>query len=393
MDDQQAGTNPPEKDDAISDARAAYAEVAGREAEVKAEPEVRTEPEVKAEPENAVELKANHPTDERRYADGTFKPTKEEVAAAKAETRPASEGAKPSPMAPAAPEPAPQAGAPPGGFSPKTKADWEKITAQFPHLAADIAKREKEVGDGFAQYEGMRELRPYVDLARSQGQTLKQALDRYTGIETSLRQKPLETLLYLAGNAGYPPQRLAMELAPYLGHSQAPQDQGAQPPIDPNMMQQWLNPLTQKLTTLESQVQQFQQADQQRYQTAYSAAQNRFTADPAHKFFENVRPQMAQLFAGGFIQETGDVYADLKAAYDMACNMNPEIRELLLNERMAKDEAQRRKTEQEAAERARQASRSITGSPSSTVRETDDSKGGSPFDDARRAYREVGARV
>jgi hypothetical protein len=153
------------------------------------------------------------------------------------------------------------------------------------------------------------------------------------------------------------------------------------------MMQQWLNPLTQKLTTLESQVQQFQQADQQRYQTAYSAAQNRFTADPAHKFFENVRPQMAQLFAGGFIQETGDVYADLKAAYDMACNMNPEIRELLLNERMAKDEAQRRKTEQETAEKARLASRSITGSPSSAPSRDGGEGGDSIEDDVRRAIR------
>jgi hypothetical protein len=104
---------------------------------------------------------------------------------------------------------------PPGGWSPKSKSEWDKLPE---HIRADIAKREKEVADGFAQYEGMRELRPYVEMARGQGQTLKQALDRYVGIENALRTpQALQAILHIAGNAGYSPQRLVQELAPQLG--------------------------------------------------------------------------------------------------------------------------------------------------------------------------------
>lgn len=398
MADQQAGSNPPELDDPHADARAAYAEVAARSAEtVDEKPEVKAELEVKAEPVKTEqpEPKADHPTDEKRYADGTFKPTKEEVAAAKAEpvkTEPAK--VEPGPQV-GQQQAAPVAGSPPGGFSPRTKAEWEKLPE---YVRADILKREKEVSDGFAQYEGMRELRPYVDLARSQGQTLKQALDRYTGIENSLRQKPLDTILYLAGNAGYPPQRLAMELAPYLGQSNGQQNgalqNGAQPPFDPSMLQQWLNPVLQEVSQLKSQFQQRSEADRGRVMATINTAVDRFKADPAHRYYENVEPKMTQLIEAGVVPNTGDHAADLQAAYDMACWQDPEIRQLLISEQAGKAEAARVKAEKEAAEKARQASRSITGSPSSTVRESDDGKaGGSPHDDARRAYREVSARV
>jgi len=244
----------------------------------------------------------------------------------------------------------------------------------------------------------MRELRPYVDMARSRGQSLKQALDNYTGIETALRdpQQSLNALLHLANNAGYPPHRLAMELAPYLGHSTgqqgAPQN-GAQPSFDPSMLQPWLNPLAQEVNSLKSLFQQQQEAQQKREMTAISTVVDRFKADTSHRYYENVEPKMAQLLESGVIPRTGDYATDLQQAYDMACRLDPEISELILNDRIAKTEAARVKAEKEAGEKARQASRSITGSPSSTVRDTDDNKGGSPFDDARRAYREVTARV
>jgi hypothetical protein len=243
----------------------------------------------------------------------------------------------------------------------------------------------------------MRELRPYVEMARSRGQSLKQALDNYTGIEAALRdpRQALNAVLHLAGNAGYPPQRLAMELAPYLGSQPAQNGangQGAQP-LDPSMFQQWLNPLEQKIQSIESLFQRQQEAEKQRTMTAISTVVDRFKSVPEHRYYQNVEPKMTQLIESGVVPSTGDYAADLKAAYDMACRLDPEISELLLNERIAKTEAARVKAEKEAGEKARQASRSITGSPSNTVRETDDEKDGSPFDDARRAYREVTARV
>lgn len=405
MADQQAGSTPPETKsydaDMLADVRGAFEEVSKGETVVDDKaPEVRTEPvKTEAAPDKPAEKvvtepKADHPTDEKRYADGTFKPTKEEVAAAAAKApepvKTEKSDAKP-PEAAAAPTTAIN---PPGGFSPKTKAEWEKITAQYPHLAADIAKREKEIADGFAQYEGMRELRPYMEMARSQGQSLKQALDNYTGIEAALRnpQQALGVLLHLAGNAGYPPQRLAMELAPYLGsptgqQQGAPQD-GSQPPFDPSMFQQWLNPLAQEVNSLKSLFQQQSEAAKAREFTAIGTVLERFKSDASHRYYENVEPQMTQLLERGIVPRTGDYATDLQAAYDMACKLNPEISELLLNERTAKSEAAKAAAEKEAAEKARQASRSITGSPSSgAVRDDGDKGGDSVEDDVRRAFR------
>lgn len=407
MADQQAGSNPSENQsydaDMLADVRGAFEEVSKGEtvADDKA-PEPKAEPvKTEAAPEKVTEKvvtepKADHPTDEKRYADGTFKPTKEETEAAKVAPVKTEQPVKvDAPPAVNVNQQQPASAInPPGGFSPKTKAEWEKITAAYPHLAADIAKREQEIAAGFAQYEGMRELRPYMDMARSQGQSLKQALDNYTGIEAALRnpQQALGVLLHLAGNAGYPPQRLAMELAPYLGsptgQQGAPQGQGAQPPIDPSMFQQWLNPLAQEVNSLKSLFQQQSEAAKAREFTAIGTVLERFKSDTSHRYYENVEPQMTQLLERGIVPRTGDYATDLQAAYDMACRLNPEISELLLNERTAKSEAAKAAAEKETAEKARQASRSITGSPSGgSVKDGSDSGGDSVEDDVRRAVR------
>lgn len=395
MTDQQAGSNPPENTsydaDLMADIRGAYTEVA-----TEAPAEVVKDAALEAKVEVAPEAKADHPTDDKRYADGTFKPVKgdEKAPEVNADSKPAAEAPKPPEVQSPPPDQqqaAPVAGTPPGGFSIKTKSDWDKIAAQFPHLVADIAKREKEVNDGFSQYEGMRELRPYHEQARQQGQSLKQVLDNFIGMESLLRQNPAQGFLTIANRIGLSPQQLAQVFAPY-GQSNGqqgylPQDQyGAQPPIDPAQFQQWLNPLSQEVTTLKSQLQQIQQAETTRFSTAFSAAQARFVAEPAHRYYENVKPQMAQLFQAGILQETGDHYADLKSAYDMACNMHPEIRETLLNERIAKTEEQRRTAEKEAAEKALKASRSITGSPAAGAKDTSDTDD-SIEAEVRRAYR------
>ena len=401
---EQAGSNPSEREsydgDLLADVRSAFTETSkGTEVVEEKTPDKQAEPvktEVAAPAEKVVaEPKADHPTDEKRYADGTFKPTKEETEAAKAAPvkteQPVKVEGQPVPAAQQQPTTAIN---PPGGFSPKTKAEWEKITAQYPHLAADIAKREKEIADGFAQYEGMRELRPYVEMARSQGQSLKQALDNYTGIEAALRnpQQALNAILHLANGAGYSPQRLVAELAPRVGHSTGQQNgaqqDGSQLPFDPTVFQQWLNPLAQEVNSLKSLFQQQSEAAKAREFTAIGTVLERFKSDASHRYYENVEPQMTQLLERGIVPRTGDYATDLQAAYDMACRLNPEISELLLNERTAKSEAAKAAAEKEAAERSRQASRSITGSPSGgSVKDSSDSGGDSVEDDVRRAVR------
>lgn len=394
MANEQAASSPPETisydDDMHADVRSAFTEVS-KEPETPIETVADKPPVDVVEP--PAEARSDHPTDPKRYADGTFKPVKgEEGSTESAPLKVAPEVKTTDPLKVDQQQTTPVAGNPPPGWSVKSKTEWDKLPE---HIRADIIKRETEVNTGFAQYSGMKELLPYQQRAQAQGGSLKQMLDGFIGLEEQLRQNPEQGFMTIANRLGVPMYRLASAFAQYAAPSngqyaqqqgyQQP-DYGLQPQIDPSLLQQHLNPLSQEVNQLKSFVQQIQAAETTRYTTAFNAAQSRFVAEPDSRFYENVKPQMVQLFQSGIVQETGDHYADLKAAYDMACNMNPEIRELRINERITKTEEQRRQTEQAAAEKARLASRSITGSPAAGAKyasDTDDSIEA----DVRRAYR------
>jgi len=377
----------PEIDDAYADARAALEELKNGPADVEETVEAATD-----EPVETAQETAERVRDERgRFAPKEAKADEPAKVEAKAEPEAIERPADPKLEAPV--QQTAQVSAPPPGFSVKTKAEWDKLPE---YVRADIVKREQEVSDGFKQYSGMKEIMPYVEMAQRGGTTLKAALDNYTGLENLLRQDVVKGVSQIAANMGTHPVELAQRIFQAYGQQpfqQVQADPSNPQPFDPSVLQQHLNPLLQKVSTLEHHITQQQQAEQARQQSVIYTAMERFKSDPAHRYFENVRPLMAQLFNGGVVQETGDTLADMKTAYEMACNLDPDIRELSFKERIAKDEADRKQREKDAADKARQASRSITGSPSAAVRETADTKSGSPFDDARRAYQEVGARV
>lgn len=280
-------------------------------------------------------------------------------------------------------------GNPPPGWSVKSKSEWDKLSE---NVRADIAKREQEVSNGFAEYSGMKELRPYVEMARSQGTTLKAALDNYTGIENMLRQNTVKGILHIAGNVGYTPQRLVMELSQALGIPSTgtdPAQTGSQPPaVDQTYIQQLLTPLTQRLEGMQSLFQKQQDADKARQMTAINTVLDRFISDPQHRYYHSVEAEMVRLLDSGIVHRSGDYATDLKAAYDLACRMHPEISEALFSERITKTEEARRNTEKEAAEKAKQASRSITGSPSTGVNKNDTGNDDDSVEaDVRRAVR------
>jgi hypothetical protein len=377
-----------ETDETYDAARAAYDELKNGPAEEVAETvEAAPEPETKA--------------DRERDELGRFAPKEEKAEKAEPVEAAPEVKAEPKieqPVQPEAPvEQAVQAqtapvAAPPGGFSVKSKAEWDKLPD---FIRADIAKREQEVAEGFKQYEGMRELRPYAEMAQRSGTTLKAALDNYTGLENLLRQDVVKGISQIAANMGTHPVEVAQKILQAYGQTaQTVQADPSNPqPFDPSMLHQHLNPLAQELQQIKQQLTQQQQAEQARQQSVINGVLERFKSDPAHRYFENVEPLMSQLISSGLVQRTGDHMADLKSAYEAACYQNPEVRELLINDKIAKDEAGRKEREKVAAEKARQASRSITGSPSAAVRETDTGKRGSSHDDARAAYQEIMARV
>lgn len=270
-----------------------------------------------------------------------------------------------------------QKAAPPPGFSVKSKADWEKVAQQFPHLVADIAKREDEISRGFAEY---ADLKPFAARAKQSGQTLAQAMTAYTGIEDLIRRDLGGGLMHIVQNAGQTQAEAAnlfAHLAQRLGHQgfKAPGDQnpGGSPQDQPggadpaSIIEQIV---TRAVAPLADRVQKFEtahtsQAEAARSQRLTTAQQvvDTFKADPAHKFYANVEERIETLLANGVVKRSGDLAADLATAYDMACNMDPEIREALINERIATEREAARKAEIEEANRAKAASRSITGAP------------------------------
>ncbi len=167
-----------------------------------------------------------------------------------------------------------------------------------------------------------------------------------------------------------------------------PQD-GQPQSVPPELLQQYLSPLQQNQAQQQQLIEELRQERERERQATLNGALARFQSDPAHRYFENVRSKMAHFIKTEAVPTTGDDVADLKAAYEMACWQDPEIRSLLLKEQNVKAESERKQKDKDAADKARQASKSITGSPSSTVTDSRNRSGDSIEDDARDAYRSV----
>jgi hypothetical protein len=301
---------------------------------------------------------------------------------------------------PAAPAVASPVGSPPPGWSVKSKSDWDGLSAAFPHIAADIVKREGEVAQGLAALRDYKDLKPYAEMARQSGTTLSAALQRFTTMETALRQDPAHGLMAIVHNAGLSQQRAAQlfaDLAARLGappHS-APQSNGARPPAslsngtrpptigsdqnDPlveilgplleqrigpleQRLDERLGPVAQKLSALENHMTAVHLADQKAMERSVTEAIERFAADPAHRYFPDLEETISRLFETGMVERTADTVADLGKAYEMAAQLHPEVREALINERLKTSTAEAKAKEKEASAKAQRASRSITGS-------------------------------
>lgn len=258
-------------------------------------------------------------------------------------------------------------GAPPPGWSVKSKAEWDRLP---PHVRADIVKREQEIAAGFKQYEGLGR---FAERARSSGQTLAEALHAYTAIEDLLRRDLGAGFLHIATNAGltqYQAGQLFADLAQRLGYQlSAPGHQTASGgsatdqnvAADPNLLQQVIGPvmqpLMQRINSLEQSLRAQLEADHRQRERAAGEAIEQFRRDPANRYYDNVEADIARLLESGAVPRTGNPLQDLAKAYELACWQHPEIREQLINERMAKAEQQRK--QDDSVDRAKRAAKSV----------------------------------
>jgi hypothetical protein len=255
-------------------------------------------------------------------------------------------------------------GNPPGEWEPKAKAQWDRL----PQVVRDAVLKSTTADPSVA------ELKPFLERAKQSGQSLASALNAYVGMEDLIRRDPSAGLLHVAQNLGltqYQAGQMFLSLAQRLGvmpqgGQQLPAEgHDAQQEPDPyRALAPVLQPYQQRLDTLEQVIRQQHEGLQAQRMSASMTAIEKFRSSPEARYFDNLERDIAHLLDKGIVPRTGDMLTDLKAAYDTACRLNPEIFEILTTE---KAEAARAKAEADAraaTEKARQASRSITGSPS-----------------------------
>lgn len=235
---------------------------------------------------------------------------------------------------------------PPPGWSVASKAAWNELPEA---VKADIAKREQEVSNGFKQYQGLGELRPYAEAYQRNGQTIKQAFDGYINIEKALQTNFVGGVAQICQGFNVSPVALAQEILRQAG-------QGGQEQT-PDPIRDALSPLQREIEALKAERDNERRAAQQREQQEGLSQITAFASDPKHTYFENVKQTMGHLIATG---QAGS----MEDAYEKAIWMHPEIRPLLLKQQQAEAaSANQTAQRQAAAAQARQSARSITGSP------------------------------
>ncbi len=231
---------------------------------------------------------------------------------------------------------------PPPGWSPTSKAAFDALPDT---VKKDIAKREEEISQGFAKLTEYKGLDPYVEMARGQNTTLPEALERYVSAENTLESDPINGMLWLCQRYNVHPGQLLEAIGQGQGHQQPSQS------ADP------LASVMPHLQTFDQRLSQFEAAQQQAQDQAINGEISSFAADPQNKYFANVRKEMGQIIA--MADQQGQVIT-MKGAYEKACWANPEIRDLLIKDRIAANEAEAKRK----ADDARRAAGSLpTGSP------------------------------
>ncbi len=223
--------------------------------------------------------------------------------------------------------------APPPGWSPAAKFEFEKLP---PAVKESIAKREAEVEQGFAKFADYKGLDEFATMARNSGTTITEAVGRYVEAERFLQRDPINAIAWLANEYGVD-----------LGQFGGQQGQGHQTPADP------MSPIMQQLHAMNERLQQYETRTQQQQTEAINRQISAFAAKPEHKYFANVEDRMAVLMESGQAK-------DLEDAYQQATWSHPDIRSLLIKEQQAQQMAQA----QQVASNAKRAAASLpTGAP------------------------------
>ena len=285
---------------------------------------------------------------------------------------PAKTSPEPTPLAGAAEPGATQTIAPPPSWSATAKAEFGKLP---PVIQQEVLKREADIQNGKAQWDQKAErfnaldsiLAPRRERLQIAGLSEAQAVQALFAAQDMLERQPVEAIAYLARQYG-------VDLRQYAQPGQTP---AAQQQVHPDLQR-----LFSEVNTLKGALAQQQQSATHAAQSQHIQTIAQFQADPKNIYFENVRPQMAELLRSRQAP-------DLQTAYDMATWASPEIRPLLLRTQQDQVAATARAAASAKVTAARHASGSIVGSPSPGSSPVNGAPANSIRDELAQAFRDA----
>lgn len=238
-----------------------------------------------------------------------------------------------------------------------TPGEREHFAKAPPEVQAAINRRETEMARAlnetaherrYAQ-EMRQTLQPYEQFAQSLGTNATALTKQALQVALQISTAPAHAAAQVLANLVRSRPDMSVELLAQALDAQPQQSQAAQPPMDPRAI----------AAQVEQQV--FQRLQAQREQAANQSATKQveaFAADPKHKYFEDVWPDMAGLIDAA---KARGVEMSLEEAYNRAVRANPETWAIVQKQEQEQQGAA--KAQQASTQRSRAAAVSVRSSP------------------------------
>ena len=273
---------------------------------------------------------------------------------------------------------------PPVGWKPAVREHWEGLPDE---VKQEVVRREREIDDRLRETknerqfanEVMKTLQPYQAFIKADQVSPMQAIDNMMSTVAMLRTGTADQIAQVLSEVTqkYGIGRFGKEFVGKLdsalsGRVPKPEDEQA------NLFRQEIQKELQPIKEFQQQFTQRQQQQmQQKEQEAYQYLQN-FAQE--HEYFQDVAEDISAILEAA--QQRGKQIT-LEQAYDMACNMSPEIKPLIEKKR----HAEAAKSQNEVAQKAKRASVGVRGS--APVAGAQQSGGGSIRDDLEFALNQL----
>lgn len=242
----------------------------------------------------------------------------------------------------------------PSSWKKEALADWQKL----PSVVQDeVIRRENDIHKGIESYKSKAAMADQFEKAMAPYQATLQSMNAAPHDVISELLKADHIMRYGTQNEK---NTIFRQFADQFGVDLNTIPQRQQ--VDPQMA-----PLYQEINNLKSLQAQAQQQAQQRETTELHSTINQFAQGKEH--FQSVQVKMGQLIQAGLAQ-------DLPTAYDMACQLDPDIRSVVSAKQQEKDKLERQEKLKQVktaasvnvASKSRAASKEPIGSMRDTIR-------------------------